>query len=400
MIVCDKEKCTACGACINICPKGCISFENDIYGVETAVIDNNECISCGLCQKVCPNKNYDMGNLPFKCYSAWSNDEKTRLEGASGGVASELYKYECENKGNVVGVSIDGSGNAGYSLTKNLNDIERFKNSKYIYSDMNDVYSKIYDALAKEETVTFVGLPCQVAGLTSFLKLRKVSTDRLFTVDLVCHGAAPTCYLNEHIAYLEKKYKHTTSEIFFRDPQKETHSYAFTLKENNKPFYSKKVYRNDTYQEGYHSGIIYRENCYTCRYAKIERQGDITLADFSGVGSVKPCDYSNKNVSCILVNTKKGLDRINELYSKGRIFLEERPIEEEINTEKQLSRPTPISDERVKFLKFYSSGLGFEKSVRKAAKFRILKNEIRYCLHIKDIKKVLRAIKNILKGSN
>ena len=43
-----KDKCTACGCCIEICPTKAISFEDKL-----ASIDQNRCIGCGECLCVC-----------------------------------------------------------------------------------------------------------------------------------------------------------------------------------------------------------------------------------------------------------------------------------------------------------------------------------------------------------
>ena len=55
MNVCDTEKCSACGACINICPKGCISYLKKVTGTKVAVINKNSCINCHLCKKFARN---------------------------------------------------------------------------------------------------------------------------------------------------------------------------------------------------------------------------------------------------------------------------------------------------------------------------------------------------------
>lgn len=44
----DKEKCTGCGACAEICPVDAIKVD------DVAVVDENECIDCGTCVEECP----------------------------------------------------------------------------------------------------------------------------------------------------------------------------------------------------------------------------------------------------------------------------------------------------------------------------------------------------------
>ena len=44
----DKEKCTGCGACSEICPVDAIKVD------DVAIVDENECIDCGTCVEECP----------------------------------------------------------------------------------------------------------------------------------------------------------------------------------------------------------------------------------------------------------------------------------------------------------------------------------------------------------
>ncbi|MEG1751720.1 MAG: 4Fe-4S binding protein [Clostridia bacterium] len=46
----DKKKCIGCGACIEICPVGAISFSDD----GTALINEKKCVKCGSCSVTCP----------------------------------------------------------------------------------------------------------------------------------------------------------------------------------------------------------------------------------------------------------------------------------------------------------------------------------------------------------
>jgi len=42
------EKCTGCGACIDVCPSDAIRIEDGKAGITM------ECIDCGACPRVCP----------------------------------------------------------------------------------------------------------------------------------------------------------------------------------------------------------------------------------------------------------------------------------------------------------------------------------------------------------
>jgi len=47
----NEEMCTACGICVDECPVGAMSMQNDV-----AHITNDECIRCGHCHDACPQE--------------------------------------------------------------------------------------------------------------------------------------------------------------------------------------------------------------------------------------------------------------------------------------------------------------------------------------------------------
>ena len=50
--VCQLNQCAGCMACVDICPKGAITIEDNLAAYN-AVIDENKCIGCNACHKVC-----------------------------------------------------------------------------------------------------------------------------------------------------------------------------------------------------------------------------------------------------------------------------------------------------------------------------------------------------------
>lgn len=392
LTVCDIGMCTACNACINICPKNCITMIKNIQDETTyAVIENNRCIHCERCKKVCPINYYPQTSVTISCYSGWSLNEEIRNRGASGGIATEIYRYAAKNGIYFAGVRLNEKREAVFSLNCR-EGWKDFQNSKYVYSDTKYIFREIAEKLYDKKSVIFVGLPCQVAGLRNYISLGRLDTSKLLTIDLVCHGVMPPVFLQKHVTSIEEKYQRTATDIYFRDPRFLTHLYTFTCSDDKGVFYKRKVHRNDSYQIAYHAGIAYRDNCYHCLFSTKSRMGDITLADFGGVGKIAECKYKNINVSCILTNTNAGEKLIQNLEKQGFIQIEKRPIEEEYETEPRLLSPTPIPKEREEFLRLYKKSKDFEHSIQYAARKKILKNEIYHILNINGIKRRLYAI--------
>ena len=101
----EKNKCTGCGACSNICPKGAIKMVEDDCGFKYPIIDKELCVDCGLCKSTCPIvSKYEPNRLNKPIvYATWSNDAENRYISTSGGMFFELAKYIIEHNGFVVG---------------------------------------------------------------------------------------------------------------------------------------------------------------------------------------------------------------------------------------------------------------------------------------------------------
>ena len=50
-MLCEKDKCTGCFACYNICSQNAIEMIEDEYGFVYPKIDTDKCINCNLCKR-------------------------------------------------------------------------------------------------------------------------------------------------------------------------------------------------------------------------------------------------------------------------------------------------------------------------------------------------------------
>ena len=358
MQICNKNSCTGCSACYNICPKKAISMVEDENGSIIPEVDMNKCVNCNMCKKVCPENNEIEYTKPIKVYASWSLDENIRKTSSSGGLAYEIYKYFVHNNGVAVGTKFNENMELKTQVATTLIEVEEFKGSKYVQSLIGDVFLNIKENLLNNKKVVFVGTPCQVMGLKNYLK--NVDIQNLFLIDLICHGVPPQKYLKDYLKYLDLKDKIDT--ISFRGKN----NWHFTAYKNDKIIYMKHN-KEDLYYKAFLNCLFYRENCYSCKYAKPERVSDISLGDFWGLGKIRKFDYSVKDgVSLILVNSEKGSKLIEDI--KDRIFLEERTLEEAMEGNAQLNHPSQkkeITDEFKKLYREQGFNVAIDEVIRK-----------------------------------
>ena len=70
----DKETCTACKLCVNICPTNAIEQNGDNF-----LLDITECLLCGLCIGNCPSSAWTAQKTGYTLYLGGSMGKKPRL---------------------------------------------------------------------------------------------------------------------------------------------------------------------------------------------------------------------------------------------------------------------------------------------------------------------------------
>lgn len=362
-MICEKNKCTGCFACYNICPKKAIEMKEDECGFIYPEVDTNKCIKCGLCEKVCPSINKTTSNNPQKCFALFSNDSEIRKNSTSGGVATELSKYFINNGGIVYGACFKNNCLVRHTRIDKLEDLKDAQGSKYVHSYINDVFLQVKQDL-KNKKVLFIGTPCQIAGLKKFLMK---DYDNLFLIDLICHGVPSQKFLQEEVIRLVG----TTNvdRVIFR----KNNEYGFYIIKNGKIIFSKKI-DESPYDELFMEGLSLRNNCHNCQYSNKNRVSDITIGDFWGL-SEKSKIYSEQSqgINVVLCNTEKGVKLIEIM--KNNFAIDERNIEEAVNGNTQLRVPINKLNKAIKFQENYKK-YGFIKAYKKAMLKKIIKKKL------------------------
>ena len=181
----EKSQCCGCTACSSICPKKAIMMKQDEEGFMYPIIDKSKCVNCGLCDKVCPVKNAKENGNNQHAYIFQNADDKIRRESTSGGAFTAIAEYVIDNNGIVYGAVFDEKYKVIHKGIDNKEELYKFRNSKYVQSEMENCYSEIKEYLNKGKLVCFSGTSCQVEGLKNYLGKHY---ENLILVDVVCRA--------------------------------------------------------------------------------------------------------------------------------------------------------------------------------------------------------------------
>lgn len=297
----EYDKCTGCASCLNICPVGAITMAEDLEGFIYPKVDKNKCTNCGLCKKSCPILNTKFHTKQLECYAARGNEE-IQTKSSSGGIFTLLAENILDKGGYVCGAVFDKDWNVEHQIINNKQDLAKLRGSKYVQSNIGNIYQEVKKLLDNNKLVFFTGTPCQIAGLYGVLQKEY---DNLLTADVVCHGVPNSKvwqkYLKENfgndnicnIEFRNKEYGWTCTNLVVTTPETKI--------------------TDSKFMNGFGDNLYLRKSCSECKFAQLERVSDITLGDFWGINIYRPELYNNLGVSVVFTNTNKGKNYLEEI---------------------------------------------------------------------------------------
>lgn len=352
----EKSNCTGCMACAAGCHTGAIEPRESNEGHIYPYVDSEKCMKCGKCLKVCPVVNPVDRNAPVEYVKAcWIKDVQRRKVSSSGGLSYLLSKTVIEQGGYFCGVIMENN-QARYKITNSLDSLHLYQGSKYTHALAAEVYPEIRKLLKSGAKVLFSGLPCQVAGLYSYLGGRHKS---LMTIDILCHGVPSLKALRERISYVQDETGKRVVNVRFRD--KNPDQYHSCMKyEFDDGSYLRIPVQKDSYFRAFVTNHILRRNCFSCQYANLQRVGDITLSDFWGFMPNRIWQRSYRiGTSMMMVNSEKGANLVKNLESL--LIQDSRPVGEAVRGNRNLSLPQEMPDTYDEFWERYGAGAAIEK---------------------------------------
>lgn len=298
--------CSGCGACSNICPVSAIEMHENNKGFYYPNIDETKCINCGKCREVCSLSNTHVGkDADPEPWAVCNRDAETVMNSSSGGFFSLLAEWIIGQNGVVYGAAFDESFNVKHSRATSIEEVKAFRQSKYVESDVINVYKSIEADLKADTIVLFSGTPCQVQGVKNYIRQRNISMENLYLLDIVCHGVPSRKVWKDYLDIVNTKIPKDKkiASVNMRSKRVSWDKQTFDIFLSD----GTRLECVDDFSFGkiYHSLYITRESCFNCHFTSYERPGDFTAGDFWNLDSANLQFEVKNGVSMVLLNTEK-----------------------------------------------------------------------------------------------
>lgn len=399
--VLTKEECCGCSACIQKCPKQCITLKEDNEGFLYPIVDVENCINCNLCENVCPVIHQNNERKPLKVYAAKNKNEEIRQQSSSGGFFTFLAEEIIKDGGVVFGTKFDDDWEVKHDYTETIEGLDLFRGSKYLQSRIERNYQKAETFLKQGRKVLFTGTPCQIAGLKRYLGKEY---DNLLTLDFVCHGTpSPGVwrkYLKETIIRICEKYSVSSDpisisntlidDISFRNKFHGWKKYSFLMKTStttmsgiHKTFLLSEVFHENTFMKGFLANLYLRPSCYACP-AKCGKSGsDITMGDLWGAPSIIGHEDDDKGISLVMINNNLSIRKENSF-----LWLKQIDYSSAIVYNPCIERSVCEPQKRNLFYKAYQRGRNLGEIINKLTHVSLYDQFISFIKHV--VKRIIR----------
>ena len=216
-----------------------------------------------------------------------------------------------------------------------------FRKSKYVHSDTGNAMREVRRLLGDgRNRVIFSGTPCQVAGLRNLVP---GADERLFCVDLVCHGGPSQRVFDRYLDSEEHRQGSCIVGYTFRNKEildnGTKYSRSARLEFGDGTVRRVTRFTDDYLKLFYNPAGPYRPSCERCAFKRPERIGDATVGDAWGVQDDIPDLNPIQGASLLLINSGSAMafvPRLRELMD-----LREWPLERAVAGNGALGRPEP-----------------------------------------------------------
>ena len=284
-------------------------------------------------------------------YAGRLKDKSALMSSSSGGAFTALSNAFLKSGDAVVAAVYNYENHTvEFQMILDEKQRERAKGSKYMQSKPGDIYQEAYHWLMDnpKKELLFVGMGCQSDGFRKFSEIKGIR-DRVYIVDIICHGSPSPKLWREYAESIQKKDGRITY-LTFKDKRNGWKSPTAYVKVNG----SERPLKD--YVRVFYNQCALRPSCYECPYATTERKTDMTIGDFWHIEETIPDFYDPNGNSLFLIHTDRG----EELFEKVRDNLDYRLSNTAQCWQANLEAPTQKSEQRDVFWNDYQKkGIDF-----------------------------------------
>lgn len=284
-------------------------------------------------------------------YAGRLKDKSALMSSSSGGAFTALSDAFLKSGDAVVAAVYNYENHTvEFQMILDEKQRERAKGSKYMQSKPGDIYQEAYHWLMDnpKKELLFVGMGCQSDGFRKFSEIKGIR-DRVYIVDIICHGSPSPKLWREYAESIQKKDGRVTY-LTFKDKRNGWKSPTAYVKVNG----SERPLKD--YVKVFYNRCALRPSCYECPYATTERKTDMTIGDFWHIEETIPDFYDPNGNSLFLIHTGRG----EELFEKIRDNMDYRLSNTAQCWQANLEAPTQKSEQRDVFWNDYQKkGIDF-----------------------------------------
>ena len=316
----DKD-CFNCELCQEVCPFN--SIEKKDRSAFFYPYKNSKCTDCKVCEKFCPSHKNKVNEFEQKFYGLWNKKDDVILKSSSGGAFTSLAMFVLDKNGAVYGAAFNEHMVVEHKRVTDLNELDCLRGSKYVKSSIKNSFKLVKKDLDDDKYVLFSGTPCQIAAIRAYLRK---DYEKLYCVDLVCHGTPTPVAFKKYQEYLEETNQSKLTEIKFRLKKDSEKSYFYAKFVNGLEIIEPFTPETNKYAKVFYSNIALSPACTECQFNNLNRPGDVTIGDFWGIEKCEGVQKNHLGNSLLIVNNEKG----KELLENIREYCDYKEVDKEI----------------------------------------------------------------------